>query len=357
MARIRLGERLVKEGTISQEQLEMALKEQARTGSLLGEVLTGLGFVTQENIMRILAADAGMEFVSLRGANISEDLTKLLPEPFARKHKAVPVNLSNGTLKVAMSNIFDVEAIDELQGLTGYFVQVVATTEVDIAQALNSYYGTKTSVDGRPIGGGLEAEIDETIQRLEKEVDVADEAEAGTAPPMVKLLDLLIAYAIQSEATDLHIEPEETLVRTRYRVDGVLCQGATLPKKFLSAVTVRVKIMSGMNISETRIPQDGRIKTNVGGRAVDIRVNSFPTAFGETIAMRLLDKEKLVRGLESLGFSPANLEKFEESISNPYGIILVTGPTGSGKTTTLYSTLAFLSSLEKKIITLEDPIE
>ncbi|OHB93266.1 MAG: type II secretion system protein GspE, partial [Planctomycetes bacterium RIFCSPHIGHO2_12_FULL_52_36] len=161
----------------------------------------------------------------------------------------------------------------------------------------------------------------------------------------------------QSEATDLHIEPEETLVRTRYRVDGVLCQGATIPKKFLSAVTVRVKIMSGMNISEARIPQDGRIKTTVNGRAVDIRVNSFPTTFGETVAMRLLDKEKLVRGLESLGFFPSNLEIFKKMINKPHGIILVTGPTGSGKTTTLYSTLTFLNSLERKIITVEDPVE
>ncbi|HHT9131661.1 MAG TPA: GspE/PulE family protein [Candidatus Tripitaka californicus] len=357
MARIRLGERLVKEGTITQEQLEMALREQARTGSLLGEVLNTLGFVTQENIMRILAADAGMEFVSLRGATISEDLTKLLPEPFARKHKAIPVNLSNGTLKVAMSNIFDVEAIDELQELTGYFVQVVATTEEDMAQALNGYYGTKVSVDGISSGGKLETEIEETVQRLEKEVDVVDEAELGTAPPMVRLLDLLIAYAIQSEATDLHIEPEENLVRTRYRIDGVLCQGATIPKKFQSAVTIRVKITSGMNISEARIPQDGKIKTTVNGKAIDIRVNSFPTTFGETIAMRLLDKEKLVRGLESLGFFASNLEIFKKMINKPHGIILVTGPTGSGKTTTLYSTLTFLNSLERKIITVEDPVE
>jgi len=358
MEKIRLGERLLKEGLITPAQLEMALKEQERTSELLGEIIYRLGFATKEAITKALAAEAGMEFVNLEEVTISENLKRLVPKDFARKHKVIPIGFSNGTLKIATPNIFAIKTIDELQNTTGHFVEVVATSEEKLSLALNHCYGDAVShVECRPDEGILEAEIEETIQRLEKEVDVADEAEAGTAPPMVKLLDLLIAYAIQSEATDLHIEPEETLVRTRYRVDGVLCQGATLPKKFLSAVTVRVKIMSGMNISETRIPQDGRIKTNVGGRAVDIRVNSFPTAFGETIAMRLLDKEKLVRGLESLGFSPANLEKFEESISNPYGIILVTGPTGSGKTTTLYSTLAFLSSLEKKIITLEDPIE
>jgi type IV pilus assembly protein PilB len=358
MARIRLGERLLKEGLISHEQLEMALKEQTRTGALLGEVLHSLGFVSQESIMQILASDAGIEFVNIRGITISEELIKLVSEPFARRHKALPIGLSNGTLRVATSNIFDVEAIDELQELTGYFVQVVAATEEEMNQALNRYYGTRTSpVEGEPTGSKLEAEIEETIRRAEKEASMETETEAAMVAPMVKLIDLLIAYAIQLEATDIHIEPEENLIRTRYRIDGVLYQGPVLPKKLQSAVTVRMKIMSNMNISETRIPQDGRVKTTVDSKVVDIRVNNFPTTYGETIAMRLLDKEKLVRGLESLGFTPSNLAIFQKMITKPHGIILVTGPTGSGKTTTLYSTLTYLNSLERKIITVEDPVE
>jgi type IV pilus assembly protein PilB len=358
MARIRLGERLLKEGLITQEQLEMALKEQARTGVLLGEVLNSLGFVTQEAIMRILAADAGIEFVSLRGLTIPEDVLKLLPEPFALKHRAIPIGLSNGTLKVATSNIFDIEAIDELQELTGFFVQVVAITEEELTQALNRYFGGKTSpTEGKTLSARPEAEIEQTLSMAEREAGAGDETEIAMVAPVVKLIDLLIAQAVQSEATDLHIEPEENLIRTRYRIDGVLSQGPTIPKKLQSAVTVRVKIMSGMNISETRIPQDGRIKSSVNGKVVDIRVNSFPTTFGETIAMRLLNKEKVVRGLESLGFSLTSLETLKKIITKPHGIILVTGPTGSGKTTTLYSALTFLNGLERKIITVEDPVE
>lgn len=336
----------------------MALKEQARTGALLGEVLNSLGFISQESVTKILAASAGIEFISLRGITIPEELIKLVPEPFARRHKVLPINHSNGTLKVAMSNIFDVEVIDELQELTGNFVHVLAATEEELNQALNCYYGTHPSpLQGKPTGGKLEAEIEDTIRRAEREGSTETETEIAMVTPMVKLLDLLISYAIQLEATDLHIEPEENLIRTRYRIDGVLYQGPTLPKKLQSAIMVRVKIMSNMNISETRTPQDGRIKITIDNKVVDIRVNSFPTTFGETIAMRLLDKEKLVRGLESLGFSPASLLMFKRIITKPHGIILVTGPTGSGKTTTLYSTLTFLNNLERKIITIEDPVE
>ncbi|HHT9120798.1 MAG TPA: GspE/PulE family protein [Candidatus Hypogeohydataceae bacterium YC41] len=358
MARTRLGMRLLKEGLISAQQLEMALKEQTRTGDLLGEVLNRLGFVTQENIMKILAADAGIEFISLGGFTPSEDLLKFVPETIARKHKTLPISFINGILKVATPNIFDIEAIDELQDFSGHFVQVVAVAEEEVNQALNRCYGTKPSpLEGKPGREKLETEIEETIAKAEREACCWVGTESITIAPIVKLLDLLIHCAIQLDATDLHIEPEENLIRTRYRIDGVLSQGPALPKNLQSAVTVRVKIMSGMNISETRTPQDGRIKSVIEGKVIDIRVNSFPTAFGETIAMRLLDKEKLVRGLDSLGFSSANLYLFKRIITKPYGIILVTGPTGSGKTTTLYSALSFLNSLERKIITLEDPVE
>ena len=360
MLRIRLGERLLKEGSISPEQLKMALKEQESTGELLGEIIHRLGFATKEAITKALAAEVGMEFVSLGEVNISDNLKRLVPKDFARKHKIIPISLSNGILKIATPNIFAIKTIDELQNTTGHFVEVVATSEEELFQTLNRCYGNGNDVSGAargPITGILETEIKNTIRMAEKEANTSDKAEATASSPIVKLMDSLIAYALQLEATDIHIEPEENLIRTRYRIDGMLQQGPTLPKGLQSTITVRAKIMSGMNISETRIPQDGRIKTTVGNKIVDIRINSFPTAFGETIAMRLLDKEKLVRGLEGLGFLHANLEKFKEAISNPYGIILVSGPTGSGKTTTLYSALAFLSSLERKIITVEDPIE
>ncbi len=358
MIKPRLGERLLKEGLVSKEQLEVALREQARTGALLGEVIRNLGFVSNEAIIKILAEDAGLEFVKLREVTIPEDVINLVPESLALKHRLLPISLGRGILKVAMANLFDVEVLDELQELTGYFALPVATTEEELSEALNRYYGhTNIHVKGNPNSGKLEAEIEETIRKAEDEAGIGPETEVTMIAPIVKLLDLLIAYAIQLEATDLHLEPEENLMRTRYRLDGVLHQGPFLPKRLQSAITVRVKIMSNMNISETRLPQDGRIKSEVDNKVIDIRVNSFPTTFGETIAMRLLDKEKLVRGLGNLGFSSTNLEIFKKFITKPYGIILVTGPTGSGKTTTLYSALNFLNSLERKIITVEDPIE
>ncbi|HLA37562.1 MAG TPA: GspE/PulE family protein [Candidatus Brocadiales bacterium] len=361
MEKIRLGERLLKEGLITPEQLEMALKEQERTSELLGEIICRLGFTTKEAITKALATEAGMEFVHLEGAPISANLKRLVPKDFARKHKVIPISFSNGILKIATPNIFSIKTIDELQNATGHFVEVVATSEEELFQVLNRCYGNGNAVshveESGPAEGALEAEIKDIIGAAEKEADTSDKAEAAASPPTIKLMDLLVAYALQLEATDLHIEPEENLIRTRYRVDGVLQQGPTLPKSLQSAITVRAKIMSGMNISETRIPQDGRIKTTVGDKLIDIRANSFPTTFGETIALRILDKDKLVKGLESLGFSPENLELFREIITNPYGIILVTGPTGSGKTTTLYSALTFLNGLERKIITVEDPVE
>ncbi|MFQ5863068.1 MAG: GspE/PulE family protein [Candidatus Brocadiales bacterium] len=358
-----LGQRLLKKGVITEEQLELALREQARTGALLGEVLNSLGFVSQEVITETLAQDAGVECLKLKECAISDEAIKLVPEAFARRHKLLPVSIDNGTLKVAMANIFDIAVIDELQVLTKCYVEVVACTEADISEALNRYYGAEGAAaqeitiieeEGKPI----KTLIEENIRLAEMQTGTGEKpTDVTVVAPVIKLMDLLITYAVLQDATDLHIEPDEKLIRTRYRIDGTLHQGPSLPKQLLSPITVRVKIMAGMNISETRIPQDGRVKFPVGNKVIDMRVSSFPTTFGETLAMRLLDKEKLVRGLESLGFSESNLEIFKKAIERPHGIILATGPTGSGKTTTLYSTLTYLNSLERKIITVEDPVE
>lgn len=358
-----LGERLLSKGVITEEQLELALREQARTGALLGEVLSNLGFVSQETITETLAQEVGVECLKLKECDISDDAIKLVPEAFARRHKLLPISIKDGTLKVAMANIFDITVIDELQELTKYYIEVAAATEDDINEAINRCYGSEGAVaqattileeEGKPI----ETLIEENIRLAEMQIGTTGEAtEVAVVAPVIKLMDLLITYAVMQDATDLHIEPDEKLIRTRYRIDGVLHQGPSLPKRLQSPIMVRIKIMSGMNISETRVPQDGRIKFPVGNKIIDIRVSSFPTTFGETMAMRLLDKDKLVRGLESLGFSESNLEIFKQAIERPHGIILATGPTGSGKTTTLYSTLTYLNSLERKIITVEDPVE
>ncbi|OHB90011.1 MAG: hypothetical protein A3C38_07455, partial [Planctomycetes bacterium RIFCSPHIGHO2_02_FULL_50_42] len=345
------------------EQLELALREQTSTGALLGNVLHSLGFVSQEAIIETLAQEAGVECIKIKEYDVSDTAIKLVPEAFARKHKIIPLSVDNGTIKVAMANIFDVAVIDELQGLTKYYVDVAAATEDDIREALNRYYGTSgAATEGATIveesGEAIEAQIEENIRAAERETETGEgAADVVLVAPVIKLMDLLITYAVKQDATDLHIEPDEKLIRTRYRIDGILHQGPSLPKKLSSPITVRIKIMSGMNISESRVPQDGRIKFSLNDKIIDIRVSSFPTTFGETVAMRLLDKEKLVRGLESLGFSESNLDIFKNAIKKPHGIILATGPTGSGKTTTLYSTLTYLNSLERKIITLEDPVE
>ncbi len=358
-----LGEKLIKEGLVTEEQLEVALREQKSTGVLLGEVLHTLGFVSQEVITEILARDAGVECVKLKEYEFSDEAIGLVPEAFARRHKLVPMSVNNGTLKIAMANIFDVAVIDELQDLTEYYVEVAASTENDITEAISRCYGTggtaavealDIQVDGQPI----ESLIEENIRLAETQIGrEGDAADLTVVAPIINLIDLLITYAAKQDATDLHVEPDEKIIRTRYRIDGILHQGPSIPKELLSPITVRIKIMSGMNISETRLPQDGRIKFQMGDKVMDLRVSSFPTTFGETMAMRLLDKEKLVRGLESLGFSKSNLAVFKKAIDRPHGIILSTGPTGSGKTTTLYSTLIYLNSLERKIITVEDPVE
>lgn len=355
----RLGEILISKGFITEEQLELALREQARTGALLGEVLHSLGFVSQEVITVTLAQDAGVEFINLKEHSIPEEAIKLVPVEFARRYGLIPVAIENGSLKVAMANIFDVSPVDELQRLTNYYVEVVAATEEDIKEAQNRYYGAGETAGAVIVEEGktLDAVLEETINLAEAQAGMAAETGMATFAPVIKLIDQLIAYAVKQDATDLHIEPEEKLIRTRYRIDGILHQGPSLPKRLQSPVTVRVKIISGINISETRVPQDGRIKFTLDNKIIDIRVSTFPTTFGETLALRLLDKEKLVRGLESLGFSTSNLDIFKKVITRPNGIILATGPTGSGKTTTLYSTLSYLNGLERKIITVEDPVE
>ncbi|MDO8136532.1 MAG: ATPase, T2SS/T4P/T4SS family [Candidatus Brocadiales bacterium] len=357
----RLGDMLISAGHITEEQLDLALREQQRTGALLGEILCNLGLVTHEVVSSALAESAGVEYVQLKECRFSAELMKAVPEAFARRHRLVPIALENGVLKVAMANIFDITTVDDLERLTKYYVEIKAATEDDIMAAIDRCYGTKegeaqeivVEQEGKPI----EDIIEESIKQAEKQADTGEATEIAMVAPVIKLVDLLLTYAVKQEATDLHIEPEENLIRTRYRIDGILHQGPSLPKKLLSPLTVRVKIMSGMNISENRLPQDGRIKFTTDNKVIDMRVSSYPTTFGETMALRLLDKDKLVRGLESLGFNLSNLEIFKQVVAKHNGIILATGPTGSGKTTTLYSTLSYLNNLERKIITVEDPVE
>ncbi len=347
MAKGKLGERLISMGIITPDQLELALKEQKRTGKYLGEVINALGFATQEAIQTALAMQSGVSYVNLKDYLIDPAAVRLIPESFARKNMLIPLSVEGDTLSVAMANVFDLPVIDELQQMTGYFIDVKAASETDIQQAIDQYYGKAQSI---------EEIIQEAVRIAETEGAPAFGEDAGAAP-IIQLVDHLILEGIKQRATDIHIEPERQVVRTRYRVDGILQQGISLPKTLQSALVARIKIMSGINISESRIPQDGRILFHVGKRTIDLRISTMPTIYGEDIVIRILDKENLILGLDKLGFSPEHVETYKRLINRPHGIILVTGPTGSGKTTTLYSTLSHINSLQRSIITLEDPVE
>lgn len=343
-----LGERLIDLGIITQPQLDLALKLQSRTGSMLGEILVNLGFVSDDVLASTLAAQSQVSHLDLSRLFIEPEVIKLVPENFAKRHKLIPISLEEGanTLTVAMDNVFDVDCISELEKRVGYFINVVSATEQDIAAAQEVYY----------TGGATMDELIEESITLAAGRETTGETLVEEAP-MVKLVNQFIIKGIKDGATDIHLEPETGIVRVRYRIDGVMLLGTSVPKSLQNAIVARLKIISGANIAETRVPQDGRIKFHMGKREIDIRVSFFPTISGENVVLRLLDKGKLVKGLEHLGMIPANIEIFKAAISRPYGMILVSGPTGSGKTTTLYSALSYLNSIEKNIITLEDPVE
>jgi len=343
----KLGQILIDSGKISPDQLELALKEQKQTGEKLGQILQRLGISSEKEIARVLASQAGVGYVSLSEEWIAREALDLIPSEQAEKYRVLPIALRGNTLTMAMANPLDLDAIDQIGRLTGHYVEVVHATESDIQDALVRYYGTKTDLDGL-----LQDAIDQARSAYESGAKLG-EADS----PYIRLVELIIRKGIDDGATDIHVEPEEKVVRTRYRLDGRLVQGPFLPADLQSIVTTRLKILAGMNISEVRIPQDGRIIFKINNRQVDLRVSSFPSVHGETIVCRILDKQNLVVGLGKLGMNKVMAKSFRQDISKPHGIFLVTGPTGSGKTTTLYSALSYLNQPDTKIITLEDPVE
>jgi type IV pilus assembly protein PilB len=342
----KIGERLIEAGLLTLDQLELGLKEQKRTGERIGEILINLGFVNQEQISSVLASEAGVTYLDLDNQVIEPEALKAVPEDLCRKHKLIPVSINTSHITVAMANVFDILAIDEVQGKTGLAVDVVSSTEKALLKSIDQYYGTGIS-------------IEEIVQKSLRQVETGRVTEADLAEqaPIVRLVDQIFLEGVNLGATDIHLEPEKTVFRVRYRVDGYLRMGPSLPKALQPGIVARTKIMGGMDIAETRLPQDGKIAFHLGKRKIDLRVSTFPTVIGENVVLRILDKSKLVMGLEQLGFNKKNLEIFKEEIEKPNGIILVTGPTGSGKTTTLYSAISYINSMERNIITLEDPVE
>jgi type IV pilus assembly protein PilB len=339
-----LGDALLKTGAISQAQLDQALAQQRTSGALLGEILLSLNFITQETLSRALAREAGVPFVVVNGMKPDHTAVALVPEQFARKHLLAPLAVKGPSLEVLQANPFDVLALDDLRRLVGRPIVASCATSEDVRNLLERCYTDRSDLDSL-VQEGMDA------------LAAPDMHVATEDSPVVRLLELVINDAIARGATDLHVEPEDQSVRIRYRVDGVLIPGETIPKELQAPLVSRMKVLGGMDITEQRMPQDGRISQMVNGRRVDLRVATFPTTYGEKVAIRILEKEKLVRGLTELGFSNKNLTVFRDILSKSRGIVLVTGPTGAGKTTTLYSALAYLGSTEKNILTVEDPVE
>ena len=351
-----LGDILLNWKLITPEKLEIALKEQSSLGRAIkriGEVLADLGFISEEDLLKALSYQLGFKYLTF------SEFPKMIPDDsyptikFMKQYKLVPIGVENNALKVAMTDPINEYAINALRVFSGKSLEIFISSEKDIMEAIEQYFGS--SVQMTTIMEGMREEEIEAVDIGSEDVhhlrDMAFEA------PIVKLVNMVITRAVESRASDIHIEPFENNVKVRYRVDGALNELEPLPKRLQAAVISRIKIMSRLNIAERRLPQDGRIKLRVSGRDIDLRVSTIPTIFGESVVMRILDRGSTFIILDNIGFTEETLEKYKKLIIAPYGMLLVTGPTGSGKTTTLYASLREINSADKKIITIEDPIE
>ncbi|MEA3560845.1 MAG: ATPase, T2SS/T4P/T4SS family [Candidatus Omnitrophota bacterium] len=340
---------LLKKGLVTQEQVDEAGREIERTGLRIEQALEKLGFITEEKIANARAVEMDVPYMDLTNYILDKELIKFIPEDLARKHNVLPLFRIGDSLTVAMVDPDDIAALDQVRRVSGIdAVEPVLTTEKGIQKILNSYYGAAESVQQ------IIKSMDDkgTIEKQQKGL-----AELAEEAPVVKLVNVIIMQAVKNRASDIHLEPEERILRIRYRIDGILHEAEIVPKKLEGAVISRVKILSKMDIAESRKPQDGRIRLKLKNKDLDIRVSTFPTIQGENVVMRLLDRSSVLFGLKELGFSKEEFRTFAKLIQRPSGIILVTGPTGSGKTTTLYAALSVINSMEKNIVTIEDPVE
>ncbi|MBI2943902.1 MAG: type IV-A pilus assembly ATPase PilB [Candidatus Wallbacteria bacterium] len=350
----RLGELLVKHNLITKDQLTKALAQQETSGGRIGANLVKLGFISEDEITAFLSRQYGVPSINLNQFEVDANVTKLIDADMAQKYQVLPINRAGGVLTVAMADPSNIFAIDDIKFKTGLRVEPVVAAESAIRNAINKYYDNAGMVD--ELLTKTVEDVD-TVAEGEDQVNLAELAQATEDAPVVKLVNLILTDAIKKGASDIHVEPYEKSYRVRYRIDGVLYDVMQPPMKLKAAITSRIKIMSQMDIAERRLPQDGRIKIKVNNRAIDLRVSTLPTVWGEKIVMRILDQTGLRVNLEDLGFEPSTFERFKKGIAVPYGIILVTGPTGSGKTTTLYSALSTLNEPKVNIMTAEDPVE
>jgi type IV pilus assembly protein PilB len=351
----RVGELLVQKNLLSPEQLDRAREEAKLTGTRVGLQLTQLGFVGEDELAEAISGQYGVPTLNLDDFEVASEVIKLIPEDVATKHTIIPVNRAGATLIIATADPSNIFAIDDVKFLTGYNVEVVVAAEESIRRAIDRYYDTSSSLDD------VMADFDDDdfeVVSDEDALDVDELAKATEDAPVVKLVNLILTDAIKKDTSDIHIEPYEKDFRVRYRIDGLLYEVMKPPKKLKNALTSRIKIMADLDIAERRLPQDGRIKLKMGrNREMDYRVSVLPTLFGEKIVLRLLDKSNLQLDMTKLGFEAPQLADFQKTIHMPFGMVLVTGPTGSGKTTTLYSALSELNKTSENISTAEDPVE
>jgi type IV pilus assembly protein PilB len=341
-----LGDILLEDGLVTQQQLFDAYDEHKKLGRALGRVLVDRGVLTESQLVAALAQQIGMRFVDLAEYPVDGAAIASVPQTVCRRYNALPIGYDDGKLLVAMSDPANVFAIDDIRSITGIEVKPVVATKSDVSSAINRYHRADSDLDDLTMV--LDQEDDADLEGLKEVVEDA---------PIVKFVNLLITQAINDRASDIHLEPTERELRVRFRIDGVLHEIMRSPKNIQSGVISRLKIMADINIAERRIPQDGRLSVTVTGKKIDLRVATLPTVWGEKVVMRVLDNSTAMLNLADLGFSQSNYDRYSVSFNKPYGMILVTGPTGSGKSTTLYATLNIVSRPEINVITVEDPVE
>jgi type IV pilus assembly protein PilB len=383
---VRIGDLLLKEKRITPAQLQEALSYQKTNGGKLGYNLVKLGFVKDEEITALLSKQYGVPSINLTQFEIDPGIIKLIPAETAHKYQIIPLSRSGATLTIAMTDPTNVFAMDDIKFMTGYNVEPVVASETAVSDAIARYYApsagraqrespTAAGPTGDSIASAASLEfvtkaleettavVDDDVEVLEEleQIDVASLEKQGGEAPIIRLVNLMLMSSIQKGASDIHIEPYEKEFRVRFRIDGILYNVMAPPMKFRDAITSRIKIMAKLDIAEKRLPQDGRIKirfaADTGTKEIDFRVSCLPTLFGEKIVLRLLDKDKLMLDMTKLGFEPMSLKKLEVAIAKPWGMVLVTGPTGSGKTNTLYSSISKINTPETNIMTAEDPVE
>lgn len=351
----KLGELLLQEGLIEAEQLNRALEEQRHGGERVGAVLIKMGYLSEEVLVEFLSRQFHVPAVNPLRLSVSQDISSLIPPEIAQKYQAVPFGLMGQTLNVAMADPGNLFVIDDIRFLTKKNIQVHVAPETAVKKVLGRYHSADEGIDD--VLGRLRDDVDVDLIESTEDMDISFLEDAAEQAPVVRLVNHILMDAIRKQASDIHIEPYEKSLRVRFRLDGVLYEMMRPPLQLRNAVVSRVKIMSRLDIAERRLPQDGRIKLKARGREMEFRVSVMPTLFGEKVVLRLLDKTGLQLDMTKLGFEDNQFQAFREAINQPYGMILVTGPTGSGKTTTLYSALSELNRLSHNILTAEDPVE